>query len=165
MRISFSDTLKGLVDMRKTFAGILIISIAIIWTAGCQEQGSAEVQKHRLVVLENRELKTQLKEEAKKQDEEIKSVKEQFRVESKKRDDEIKKLEKQHQIELEKRDNETKQIARQLAECEQIKSAEMQKEADKQIWDFVTELGQKNDELTAEVERLKAELAKVKGQQ
>jgi Ni/Co efflux regulator RcnB len=164
MRINFSNALKGLAEMTKTITCILIISFVMVWSTGCQEQGAAEDQGRRLLVLENRELKTQLKEEAKKQDEEIKSIKEQSLAESKKRDDEVNKLENQHQDELKKREDALKQCNEELSQCEQIKSAEMQKESDKQVWDMVSELGQKNDELTAEVERLKAELVKAKGQ-
>lgn len=146
--------------MKKTFVSTLIVSIVVIWSTGCQKEESTGVQNHRQLVLENKELKAQLKEEA----EGVKHIKEQCLAESKKLEDEIKRLEKQYDSEIKKKDDEIKQCTEQLSQCAQIKSTEMQKEADKQVWDMVTKLGQANDELSAEVERLKAELAKVNGQ-
>jgi peptidoglycan hydrolase CwlO-like protein len=147
--------------MTKTFAVILIISIAMVWTVGCQEEAASDViQKHRLIAMENRELRA----EAKKRDDEIKNLKEQFRVESKKRDDEMKKLTGQLQAEIEKRDNEIQQYAKQLAQCEQTKAEEIQNMENEQLWGQITDLLNKNSELTAEVKRLQAELAGLKGQ-
>jgi DNA repair exonuclease SbcCD ATPase subunit len=139
-------------------------------------------------------LNTQLQTEIKKRDEEIKNHNSQMQTEKKKRDDaiknlntqlqaekkkydddiskvkaqlqdEIKNLKEQSLVQIAKQDKEIQQFSDQLTQCEQIKSAVMQREAAvKEVWGLVMDLGHKNAELSAEVDRLKAELAKAKGE-
>jgi hypothetical protein len=146
--------------MTKTRLMVLIISIATVWTGGCQEEQTPDMRQARLIAMENKELKAQLLAEAKKREDEIKNLKAQCQAEAKKQDDQMKNLKEQ----IKKRDNDIEQYAQQLAECEQIKSEEMQKAADKEVWGMVMDLSQKNEQLLAENERLQAELDKMKGQ-
>ena len=139
--------------MTKTHVMVLIISIATVWTGGCQEEQTPDMRQARLIAMENKELKAQLQDE-------IKNLKAQCQTEAKKQDDEVNNLKGQ----IKKRDDDIQQYAEQLAECEQIKSEEMQKAADKEVWGLVTDLTKKNEELLAENERLQAELEKVKEQ-
>ncbi len=199
--------LKGVTDMIRTYAAVLIISMAVVWTGGCQEeQVSSGDKMARLEAAENKDLqsqlqaenklrndeiknlKTQLQTETKKRDDEIKDLKTKLQTETKRKDDEIKKLSEQLKkaqapipAEVAKRDNEiqnlkdeakrqdnnVKNIAEQLSLCEKARDAKME-EVQKSMGDryisFITDLTNKDAELTAEVERLKAELAKAKGE-
>jgi predicted RNase H-like nuclease (RuvC/YqgF family) len=141
-----SRVLKGATDMIRAYAIVLIISTAVVWTAGCQEeQASPDVKTARLIAVENRELKAQLQAEIKNRDNEIQNLKDK----TKKQDDEIKNL------------------AEQLSQCEKASDAKIekiQKDMGEQNISFITNLVDKNSELTTEVERLKAELAKAKGE-
>jgi len=79
--------------MKKTFAAVLAISMAVVWAGGCQEeQASSGEKKARLAAVENRDLQSQLQAEKKKRDDDIKNLNTQFQAETKKKDDEIKKL-------------------------------------------------------------------------
>jgi predicted nuclease with TOPRIM domain len=155
--------------MKMTYMAVLAISMIILWAGGCQEeQASPDVKMARLTALENKELQAQLQAEKKKCDDDINKInneKAQLQAEIKKRDDEIKNLNAQFAAGSKNLNDEFRDIQKQLDECQQVKSVEMQKESDKEVWGMVTDLAQKNEELTAEVERLKAELAKAKGEE
>jgi predicted nucleic acid-binding Zn-ribbon protein len=161
--------------MKKTCAVVLAISMAILLAGGCQdEQASSDVRQSRLAAVENRELKTQCQQETKKRDEEIKNLNTQMQTEKKKRDDKIEdlktqleNLKKQLQAEAKKGDDKIKDLAEQLSQCKKANDAkieEIQKDMRERNIAFITELVNKNSELTTEVERLKAELAKAKGE-
>ncbi len=192
-------SLKGVTDMIRTYAVVLIISVAVIWTGGCQEeQASSGDKMARLTAVENRDLQSTLQAEKQKKDEEIKNLNTQFQAEMKKKDDEIKKLSEQlkkaqaliqtqasaqaslTQAEIKKRDNEIqnlkdeakrqddeiKNIEEQLSQCKKVRDAKMediQKELGDQYMSVMTNLAEKNSELMAEVDQLKAELASTKG--
>ena len=152
--------------MKKMCVAVLAISMAIFWAGGCQEEQASSGEKMaRLIALENKELKVQLEAQKKKCDDDMSKAQAKSQTEIKKREDEIKKLDAQLAAEQKNRNDEVQNLKKQLDECEQTKSAEMQKAADKTVWDMVTDLGQKNAELSAEVDRLKAELAKTKGEE
>ena len=71
--------------MKKTCAAVLAISMAILWAWGCQEeQVSSDVKQSRLIAAENGDLKTQLQQETKKRDDEIKNLKTQLQTEKEK---------------------------------------------------------------------------------
>jgi hypothetical protein len=132
--------------MTRLYAVALAFSAMMVWTGGCQEeqQVSSDVNLHRLIAAENRELKEKLV------------------AEEKKRDDEIKKLVIQHQAEMKKRDEDMNRLKEQLAQCEQAKqnSLKAQQEEQKRLDSLMSALRDWNTNLTTEVRRLKAELAK-----
>jgi Skp family chaperone for outer membrane proteins len=113
--------------MKKTFAAVLAISMAILWAGGCQEeQVSSDVKQSRLIAAENGDLNRQLQQETKKRDDEIKNLK----TEAKKRGDEIKNLKTQSQAEAKKRDNEIKKLSEQLKKAQLSIQAEITKRDD-----------------------------------
>jgi chromosome segregation ATPase len=147
--------------MKKTCAAVLAIGMAILWAGGCQEeQASSGDKMARLMALENRDLKTQLQQETKKRDDEIKNLKTQFQAEMKKRDDEIKNLKTQFQVEMKKRDD-VNRLTEKLAQCEQAKqkSIKAQEEEQKRLESLISDWMDGNTELVAKVEQLKAELS------
>jgi flagellar motility protein MotE (MotC chaperone) len=167
-----NNALKGLTDMIRTYAVVLIISMAVVWAGGCQEeQVSSDVKQSRLIAAENRDLQ----QETKKRDDEIKNLNAQSQVEMKKKDEEIKKLSEQlkkaqasSQAEITKRDDEVKNIKDQLFQCEKARDTKMedvQKEMGDRYVGLITDLTSKDSELTAEVDRLKAELVKIRGEE
>jgi len=158
--------------MEKMCAAILVIGMAMLWTGGCQEeQASPDVKTARLIAAENRDLKTQLQQEAKKRNEEIKNLNAQMQTETKKRDDEIKNLKTQFQTEKEKLNADADNLSKQLAKCVQERQAALDKteEGIKNRSEEITEemvvpLMNEAGELKAEIAQLKAELAKTKGE-
>jgi hypothetical protein len=129
-------------------AAVTMIIIGIsAW--GCQEQQTPDERTARLIALENKELKAQMQTEMKKREDEIEKLKEQIQAETKKYNDDVQVL------------------SDQLAQCEHertegIKESEKrQKEQSEMIFKDVI---QENQKLTAEIERLNAELAKLKRQ-
>jgi len=186
--------MQGAIDMKKVLAVVFMVSMATIWTGGCQEeQVSSDVKQSRLRAAENGDLKVQLQVEKKKRDDEIINLKAEakkrddeiinLKAEAKRRDDEIKNLKFQIQAEIDKRDNEVKDIVsqcqtemnqrdaviqltrKQLGECAQTRDEKLQEEADKQCKESISAMNDWNSELKDEVERLKAELAKIKGEE
>jgi chromosome segregation ATPase len=232
--------MQGAIDMKKVFAVVLTVSMAIILAGGCQEeQVSSGEKKARLTAVENRDLQSQLQAEMKKKDDEIKNLNTQFQSETKKKDDEIKKLNEQLkkaqmplqaeiakrddeikklseqlkkaqvplQAEIAKRDDEIKKLSEQLkknqaltqaeitkrddeikglvdqcqtemkqrdnvlqitkeqlGQCAQTMNDKLQEEVDKQCKESISAMNDWNSELKDEVDRLKAELAKIKEQ-
>jgi uncharacterized small protein (DUF1192 family) len=145
---------------------VLAISMAILWAGGCQEEQASSGEKMaRLTALENKDLQAQLQAEKKKCGDDMSKAQAKSQTEIKKREDEIKNLDAQLAAEQKNRNDEVQDLKKQLDECGKIKSAEMQKASDKEVWDIVTDLTQKNAELIAEVDRLKAELAKTKDEE
>ena len=170
-----NSALKGATDMIRAFAAILVVCMVVVWTGGCQEeQVSSDVKQSRLIAAENGDLNRQLQQETKKRDDEIKNLNAQSQVEMKKKDEEIKKLSEQlkkaqasSQAEITKRDDEIKNIEDQLSQCKKARDAKMedvQKDLGDRYIGLITDLTNKPSELTAEVERLNAELAKAKGE-
>jgi DNA anti-recombination protein RmuC len=166
--------------MKKTFAAVLAISMAVVWAGGCQEeQASSGDKAARLLTLENKELKERSQADIKKRDDEIKNLKAQLqaeinkreqeskgfdsrlKAELNKRDEEIKKLSAQLQDEMKKRDDEIQAISKQLDQCEQINGEKIQREVEKSCGETTKSLMDWNTELAAEVERLKAGSADV----
>jgi len=149
----------------KAYTVVLAIIAAMVFTAGCQEeQESSDVSLHRLIAMENRDLKAQLQQETKKREEEIKNLKTQMQTETKKRDDKIKTLEKQFQTEKEKLNADVDDLTKQLAECVQTTDEKMAEDMKKYCEESTTILMNWNTELVAENERLETELAKIKGE-
>ncbi len=136
--------------MTRLYAVVLAFSAMMVLTGGCQEeqQVSSDVNLHRLIAAENRELKEKLV------------------AEEKKRNDEIKKLENQFQAEMKKRDDDMKHLAEQLAQCEKARenSLKAQEKEQKRLDSLISALRDWNTDLTAEVRRLKEELANIKGE-
>ena len=81
------------------------------------------------------------------------------------RDEEIKQLVDQCQTEMKQRDDDLQITREQLGKCAQTVDKKLQEEADKQCKESISALNDWNSELKEEVERLKAELAKVKGEE
>lgn len=151
--------------MKKTYAAVLAVIAAIVFTGGCQEeQVSSDVNMHRLIAMENKDLKAQLQQETSKRDEEIKNLKTQLQTETKKRDDVIKNLEKQLQTEKEKLNADVENLSKQLAKCTQTTDEKMAEDMKKYCEEQVTSLMDWNTELVAENELLKTELDKIKGE-
>jgi exonuclease VII large subunit len=167
--------------MKKTCAAVLAISMAILWAGGCQEeQVSSDVKQSRLIAAENRDLKTQLQQETKRRDEEIKNLNSQMQTETKKRDDEIKNLkteakkqdeaisslEKRLQTEKEKLNADADNLSKQLAKCVQERQAaldrvnmEIKKQSEEITEGAIIPLMKETGELKTEIARLKAELS------
>jgi hypothetical protein len=128
------------------------VAVTVVLVGGCQKeqgQSSEDVRIHRLIALENKELKAQLAAETQKRDAEIKNLREQLQTETK------------------KRDNDIQGLMDRLAQCEWdrtegIKASE--KKMQEQIDNIMSPLMLKNQELSAEVEKLQKELAALKGQ-
>jgi hypothetical protein len=158
--------------MKKICATVLIISMAILWAGGCQEeQASSGDQKARLIAVENRGLQAQLQAEKNKKDDEIKKLSGQLekaqaliQAEITKRDNEIKELNAQLQAQMKKRDEDVRGVSRQLEQCEKTRDERLVKEIDKQCEEMVSKLLDWTVELTAENERLKAGQADVNGE-
>jgi regulator of replication initiation timing len=151
--------------MIKGYAVVLTIISAMVFTAGCQEeQVSSDVSLHRLIAMENRDLKAQLQQETSKHDEEIKNLKTQQRIEIKKRDDEIKNLKIQLQAERKKLNDDINDLTKKLAGCVQTTDEKMAEDMKKYCEESTTILMNWNTELVAENERLKNEMAKIKGE-
>jgi len=109
--------------------------------------------------------------EMKNQDDEIKKLSAQikndkalFQAEITKRDDEIKELVDQCQTEMKQRDGVIQITKEQLGQCAQTMNDKLQQEADKQCKESISAMNEWNSELKDEVDRLKAELAKIKEQ-
>ena len=97
--------------MTRVYWAFLAIGAMMMWAVGCQEeQVSSDVKQSRLIAAENGDLKTQLQQEAKKHDEEIKNLNTQMQTETKKQDDKITNLKTQLQTEAKKRDEEIKNL-------------------------------------------------------
>ena len=180
--------------MTRAIAAVLAISMAILCAGGCQEeQASSGDKMARLMAVENKDLKAQLQAEKKKKDDEIKNlntqltklhaeiakkdaeisnISEPFKkteeslwAEITRRGEETKQLVEQCQTEMKQRDNDLRIIREQLGQCTQARNDKVQEEADNQCKGAVSALDDWNSELKEEVERLKAELAKVKGEE
>ncbi|MGD0077091.1 MAG: hypothetical protein ABSB91_00535 [Sedimentisphaerales bacterium] len=137
--------------MTKTRVGCATVTMIMIglWAWGCQEQQTPDIRAARLAVIENKELKAQMQ------------------AETKKRDDEIQKLKEQIQADIKKHNSEIQNISDLLAQCERDRTAglkEQEKLQKEQIESVLTGVMQENQKLTAEIERLNAEIAKLKGQ-
>ena len=121
--------------MKRTFAAVLAISMAVVWAGGCQEeQASSGEKKARLTAVENRDLQSQLQAEKKKRDDDIRNLNTQFQSEMKKKDDGIKKLNEQlkksqslFQTEIAKKDDETKKLSAQIQNDKAQFQTEMKK--------------------------------------
>ena len=138
--------------MKKTCAAVLAVSMAILWAGGCQdEQASSDVKQSRLVAAENRDLKTQLQQETKKRDDEIKNLNTQMQTETKKRDDKIENLKTQLQTETKKRDDKIENLKTQL----QTEA----KKRDDEIKNLNKQLQTEKEKLNADVDNLSKQLA------
>jgi hypothetical protein len=173
-KINLNDSeLQGVIDMTKTFAVILAVSLIVLCAGGCQEeQASSNEKESRLLSAENKDLQTKLQMDEKKKDTEITNL----RAYVKERDDEVKKL--RTQLGEERTRNE-KQINNFVTQCQadikqrdetiettkkECEKAAQEHEANLKIaWDVSLEVSQKDLELQAEVARLKKELAAAKG--
>ena len=124
--------------MTRTKVGLAIAAAVVIGAlgGGCQEeQASQDVKLHRLIAVENRQLKAEI-ENLKKQIEEQKQ--------------EIAKCEQEKQkITQHSREIEGRQTGEIIGQFKNVMSATIKK----------------NAELRAEIEQLKAELAKLKGEE
>jgi chromosome segregation ATPase len=187
-----NSALKGLADMIRAYAIVLIISIAVVWTAGgCQEeQASSNVKQSRLIAAESGEMKAQFQQEMKKRDEEIKNLHTQMQTETKHRDDEIKNLNsqiqkrdegiedfssriqklyeeinsirKQFQAEREKLNADVDNFSKQLAKCEQERKA-VQDKAEQDIKNLSVEYSEGIvTPILNEMGELKTEIARLK---
>jgi chromosome segregation ATPase len=179
--------------MKKTYAVVLAIGMAILWAGGCQEeQASSGDKMARLMGAENKDLRTQLQAENKnmqtqlqaeknkrddeiknlnsqmqKRDGEIKNLNAQLQTETKKRDDEIKNLKTQLQSEMKKRDDDVNRLTEKLAQCEQgkQKSIKEQEEEQKRLEGMISDLMGGDTKLVGKVKQLEAELADCKGKE
>jgi cell division protein FtsB len=137
--------------MRKTMIGAATVIMVMIgvWVWGCQEQQTPDMRTARLIAIENKELKAQMQ------------------AETKKRDDEIQKLKEQIQADIKKHNSEIQSMSDLLSQCEHDRTVglkEQEKLQKEQIEKVLTGVMQENQKLTAEIERLNAEIAKLKGQ-
>jgi translation initiation factor 6 (eIF-6) len=129
-----------------TIAAVMVITGAGLW--GCEGQKAEDAKAGRLAVIENKELKAQMQ------------------AEMKKRDDEIQKLKEQIQADIKKHNDEVQSLSNMLAQCEHDRTAgikEMEKKQKEQIDSVLSGVIAENQKLTAEIERLNAEIAKLKG--
>ena len=178
--------------MKKTFAAVLAISMAIFWAGGCQEeQASSGDKMARLTAVENRKLQAEIEKkdgeikklneqleqkqaslraeitkrdgEAKKLSEQLKTAQASSQTEIAKRNDEIKELNAKLQAEMKKHDEEVRSVSKQLEQCENTRDERVAKIIDKQCQETVSSLLDWTAELSAENERLKAGQAGVKG--
>jgi Flp pilus assembly protein TadB len=137
--------------MRKTMIGAATVIMVMIgvWVWGCQEQQTPDMRTARLMAIDNKELKAQMQ------------------AETKKRDDEIQKLKEQIQADIKKHNSEIQNISDLLAQCERDRTVglkEQEKLQKEQIERVLSGVIAENQKLTAEIERLNAEIAKLKGQ-
>ena len=137
--------------MTKTRVGCATVTMIIIglWAWGCQEQQAPDTRTARLAVIENKELKSQMQAEKKKLNDEIQKLKEQIQAEIKKHNDEV------------------QSISNVLTQCEHDRTVglkETEKLQKEQIESVLSGVIAENQKLTAEIERLNAEIAKLKGQ-
>jgi len=137
--------------MRKTMIGaataIMVIIGVSVW--GCEGQQTPDMRTARLTAIENKELKAQMQAEMKKRDDEIQKLKEQIQAETKKHNDDV------------------QSISNVLTQCEHDRTVglkETEQKQKEQIESVLTGVIQENQKLTAEIERLNAEIAKLKGQ-
>jgi hypothetical protein len=100
--------------------------------------------------------------EVKNRDNDIRNLKTLLRDEADKRENEVNDLVAQCQAEINKQKGTIETVRTQLGECAQTKQDQLQAEADKQCKDSISAVNEWNKELQEEVERLKAELAKAK---
>ena len=136
---------------------ILIVSMAV-WTAGCREQETSDVQKCRLIAVENKELKSQIQTEAKKHDEEIRKLQLQIRN----RDEEIKNLSAQLQAGVEREVANARDFKNQLDQCIKERNAVTQEEIAKQCEGTISTLTELIAELKTENDWLKAGQGSIK---
>ncbi|MGA2094445.1 MAG: hypothetical protein ABSH16_13745, partial [Sedimentisphaerales bacterium] len=136
--------------MRKTMIGaataIMVIIGVSVW--GCEGQQTPDMRTARLTAIENKELKAQMQAEMKKRDDEIQKLKEQIQAETKKHNDDV------------------QSISNVLTQCEHDRTVglkETEQKQKEQIESVLTGVIQENQKLTAEIERLNAEIAKLKG--
>jgi hypothetical protein len=142
---------KGILTMTKTKFGCATVTMVIIglWVCGCQEQQTPDTKTARLIALENKELKAQMQAETKKRDDEIQKLKEQIQANTKKHNDEV------------------QSISNVLTQCEHDRTEgikETEQKNKEQIESMLSGVIAENQKLTAEIERLNAEIAKLKGQ-
>ena len=138
-------------DMTKTKVVCAAVTMIImgLWVLGCQEQQTPDTKTARLIALENKELKAQMQ------------------IEIKKRDDEIQKLNEQIQADTKKHNDEVQSFSDQLAQCEHERTAgikESEKRQKEQTEMILADVIKKNQTLNDEIQRLNAEIAKLKGQ-
>ena len=137
--------------MTKTRIGCAVVTMLIIglWACGCQEQQTPDTRTARLIAMENKELKAQMQAETKKLDDEIQKLKEQIQAETKKHNDEV------------------QSFSNQLDQCEHDRTVGLKETEQKQkeeIENVLSPVIVENQKLSAENERLNAEIAKLKGQ-
>ena len=139
--------------MTKTRIGCAIVTILTIglWVWGCQEQETQTPDERtaRLIALENKELKEQMQTEIMKRDDEIHKLKEQIQADTKKYNDNV------------------QSISDILAQCEHDRTEgikELEKKQKEQIEMILADVIKENQKLTAEIQRLNSEIAKLKGQ-
>ena len=132
--------------METTYKTILAIILAMVFTGGCREKQGSEEKLYRLIAAENRELK------------------EQLQIETKKGEDEIKNLKMQLKNEKERLGADIESLTKQLKECRQRTDEKIEEQMKKYCEDAISQLMDWNQNLIAEIERLRDELAKIKGE-
>ena len=135
----------------KVVCAAVTMTIIGLWVWGCQEQETQTPDERtaRLIALENKELKAQMQAEKKERDDEIQKLKEKIQADTKKYNDEV------------------QSISDILAQCEHDRTEgikETKQKQKEQAEKMFTEVIKENQKLTAEVRRLNAEIAKLKGQ-
>jgi hypothetical protein len=133
----------------KVACAAVIMIIISLWAWGCQEQQAPDIRTARLIALENKELKAQIRAEIKKRDDEIQKLKEQIQADTKKHNDEV------------------QSISNLLTQCEHDRTEgikETEQKNKEHVESVLSGVIVENQKLTAEIQRLNAEIAKLKGQ-
>ena len=142
--VSGDYKLKGMVNMMRNLA-ILMACVSIAWVGGCKEeqQETSNPKMTRLIAVENKELKEKLQAETEKFNDEIRNLK----------------------TLLQQQDDQIKNLSQDLTLCAQVRDAKTDEIRKELIGDYEHALNilvDRNSELMAEIERLKADLAKIK---
>lgn len=178
LTISMAVVWAGGCQEEQASSGDKMARLAAVESRDLQSQLQTEKKKKDDDI---KNLNTQFQAEMKKKDDEIKKLSVQLekaqalteqlkkvqaltQAEVTKRDEEIKELVDQCQTDLKQRDDALRITREQLGQCAQTRNDKLQEEADKQCKESISAMTDWNSELKDEVDRLKAELAKIKEQ-
>ena len=115
---------------------LLVIGVAIMSSAGCQEQELPSEKKSRLIAAENIELKKQLEQ----------------------RDGQIEQLKKQHEKQIQQQED---RLAKCLKRKETVEK-QLREGVKEQVDDVLSAVVEENAKLREEIKNLKAEIEKLR---